>query len=77
VPSATAGTAEKGKSGAVGRGLRARGGMQGAGVMWMRILTGLDGSIYILGCDSEEIKFRLAFIVCPALIGILMAVANF
>ena len=43
----------------------------------MRILTGLDGSIHIPGWDSEEIKFQLAFMVCPALIGILMAVANF
>jgi hypothetical protein len=75
VPSATAGTTEKGKSGAVSRGLKARGGMQGEGVMWMRIgvkaLMGLDG---VHGWNFEEMKFRLAFIVGPALIGLSMAV---
>lgn len=77
-PTATAGTSGKGKSGAAGRGLRARGGMQKVGVMRMRIgvkaLVGLDGFAHVNGWNSEEMKFRLAFIVWPALIGLSMAV---
>ena len=77
-PIPTAGGAGKGKSGAVGRGLRARGGMQDAGVMRMKIgvkaLMGLDGSAHFNRWNSEEMKFRLAFIVWPALIGLSMAV---
>ena len=68
--SPTTGTA---KSGAVGRGLRGRAVMEDAGVMWMEIgLMGLYGSVH--GWNSEEMKFRLAFIVWPALIGLSMAV---
>ena len=78
-PTPTAGRAGKGKSGAVGRGLRARGGKQDAGVMRMRIgvkaLMGLDESAHVAdGWNSEEMKFQLAFIVWPALIGLSMAV---
>ena len=62
----------------MGRGLRARGGMQDAGVMRMRIgakvLMGLDASTHVNGWNSEEMKNRLAFIVWPALIGLSMAV---
>ena len=74
--SPTTGTAKKGKSGAVGRGLKGRAIMEDAGVMWMEIgvkgLMGLDGSVH--GWNSEEMTFRLAFIVWPALIGLSMSV---
>ena len=78
-PIPTADKAGKGKSGAVGRGLWARGGIQNAEVMRMRIglnaLMGLDESPYYVNrWNSEEIKFRLAFVVWPALIGLSMAV---
>ena len=77
-PVPTASRAAKEKSGAVGIGLRARGGMQDAGVMRMRIgvkaLMVLDGFSHFDGWYSEEIKFRLAFIAWPALIGLSMAV---
>ena len=66
------------KSWAVGRGLRARGGMQYAGVMQMMIgvktLMGIDVFAHVNGWNSEKMKFQLAFIVWPALIGLSMAV---
>lgn len=71
------GTAGKGKSGAVGRGLRgSRGVMQSVGVMGLGIgvktlmSVGLDGPVHIHRWNPEEMKFRLAFIVWPALIGL-------
>ena len=69
----------KEKSWAVGRGLRARCGMQESGVVLMKIgvkaLMGLDvGPTNVNGWNSEEMTFRLAFIVWPALIGLSMAV---
>ena len=74
-PVPTASRIEKGKSGAVGRGLSAMGGMQDAGVMQMMIgvkaVMELDGFTRVNG---EEMKFRLVFIVWPALIGLSMAV---
>ena len=74
-PVPTASRIEKGKSGAVGRGLSAMGGMQDAGVMQMMIgvkaVMGLDGFAHVNG---EEIKFRLVFIVWPALFGLSMSV---
>ena len=74
-PVSTASRIEKGKSGAVGRGLSAMGGMQDAGVMQMMIgvkaVMELDGFTRVNG---EEMKFRLVFIVWPALIGLSMAV---
>ena len=77
-PIPTAGITGKGKSGAVGRGLRARCGMQNAGMMGMRIgvksLMGFDGSAHVNGWNSEEMIFRLAFIVWPTLIGLSMTV---
>ena len=77
-PSATASTVGKGRSGAVGRGLGGRSGMQGAGLMRMGIgvktLLRLDRSDYTHRWSSEEMKFRLAFIVWPALIGLSMTV---
>jgi hypothetical protein len=52
--------------------------MQDTGMMRMRIgvkaLMGLDGPGHVNGLNSEEMKFRLAFIVWPALIGLSMAV---
>jgi hypothetical protein len=65
-PVPTASRTEKGKSGAVGRGLRARGGMQDVGVMQMMI-----GVRALMGLDAFA---QLAFIVWPALIGLSMAV---
>ena len=77
-PIPTASKGGKEKSGAVGRGLRARGGMQDAGMMRMRIgvkvLMRLDGSAHINGWNYEEMIFLLAFIIWPALIGLSMAV---
>lgn len=71
MPSATAGTTEKGKSGAVSRGLRASGGMQGERMgIGVKALMGLG----VHGWNIEEMKFRLAFLVGPALIGLSMAV---
>ena len=75
-PVPTASRIEKGKSGAVGRGLSAMGGMQDAGVMQMMIgvkaVMGIDGFAHVNG--EEMMKFRLVFIVWPALIGLSMAV---
>ena len=74
-PVPTASRIEKGKSGALGRGLRARGGMRFAGVMQMMVgvksVMGLDGLAHVNG---EGMEFQLAFIVWPALIGLSMAV---
>lgn len=74
-PVPTASRIEKGKSGAVGRGLSAMGGMQDAGVMQMMIgvkaVMGLDGFAHVNG---EEMKFGLVFIVWPALFGLSMSV---
>lgn len=74
-PVPTESTAAKEKSWAVGRGLRVKGGMQGAGVMQMMItLMGLDGFTHVNGWNSEKMRFQLAFIVWPAIIGLSMAV---
>ena len=71
-PVPTASRIEKGKSGALGRRLRVRGGMQDAGVIQMMI--GVRTVTAHHDVNGEEMKFRLAFIVWPALIGLSMAV---
>jgi hypothetical protein len=63
----------------MGRGLRSQVRIHGAELMRMRIgvkALGMNRFVReIHGWNSEEMKFRLAFIVFPALIGLSMAVS--